>query len=901
MKHLILTIWVVTFFTFNLISQNITHPNELLDFTPKGVTEPDTSITSTNSKDEETDGFRTEMKAENTGIKEADKTYRNLGFKHSVSKYLNENDSKNLSHDKLHRIANSFRLNSQPKEAEYWYSQFITENSDSKDILHYAQVLQSNGKCEDATRWYQRFKKTASRKQKKNREIIVDCEDLKNIKDHTNVKLKNVRALNTGHLDFSPIPYRDGVIFSTTRKNSKPKEVIDSWTDDNFSDLFYSAYDTELKRFKKPIPLEGDLNKQYHDGAATFDQSGSVMFFTRNNNNGKDNSKEGLIDLKIYSSNFDGEYWTNVTELPFNSDEFTSCHPTLAPDGKRLYFASNRPGGYGGLDIYVAESHGGKWGEPKNLGPTVNSAGNELFPVMHEDETLYYSSNGHRGLGGLDIFKANKTIEDDESSWSIRENLGTPFNSLRDDFGFVLINDGTHTGFLTSNRDGGKGKDDIYTWKMEGVEDDGIISRTICVYDEKTGARLSNASVTIMEKTVMGQEDENEDLMLTIQPLDDKEDKYILGITGKDKKKKSKVMNYETDTEGVFKYTAAPGKRYEMIVERDGYTEQKKEITYAELKADNEYCVPLTKRSCLMMSGVVINKKYDKAMPMSTVEVWNKCTNEKNKFTTDETGTFEMCVPCGCEYRVFATKTGFDSDTEFLSTIDLSCDSDQTVTTKLELGVRKVEVKPYVEPVAVKPVPTVPVTTYEEVVTYVPQTRIVPRTTYVPATEAHLYNTKPNTGYNTGYVNPNSNVNITDIVGGNTNLNVGQVINLKNVFYNFDKYDIREDASIDLNHVLNMMNKYPSLEIELMSHTDSRGNNEYNNRLSSNRAKSARQFLINKGVAGHRITAKGYGESQLKNQCADDVECSDEEHQQNRRTEIKVTKFNSTGTTITPH
>lgn len=871
MKQFSLILFVKVLFFIPSFSQYVVSPGEVFEMSPKAGIEMDTSRV---SGDESIDGIRTEINSQKTGAKKADEAYRNLGFKASVSEYIKDVNSKTANHETMLRIANSFRLNSQTEEAEYWYSSVITEDSEATDILRYAQVLQSNGKCEDATRWYKLFGKVATRKEKRNRELVIDCEYLKSIKDHRNVKLENVQALNTGHLDFSPIPYQDGIIFSSTRKNTKPKEVIDSWTNDNFSDLFYAKYDPELKKYKKPEALKGDLNKQFHEGVATFDQSGTVMFFTRNNNNGKSKSKDGLVDLKIYSAVLEDEYWTDVTELPFNSNEFTSCHPTLSNDGKRLYFASNRPEGYGGLDIYVVEKKGGFWSAPQNLGPTINSAGNEIFPIIHEDETLYFSSNGHQGLGGLDIFFAKKSKQEDEYSWTVRENLGSPFNSTRDDFGFVIMEDESQTGFLTSNRDGGKGRDDIYSWTMNGtLDEDGPLNRTICVYDEKSGDRVNNAIVTITE-TSAEEEEENDDLMLTLEPLDESEDKFILGITGKNKKVKGDkllIVNFETDEEGIFTYTALPNQTYKIKVEREGFLTEELEVSYLDLKKDNEFCVPIKKRNCRVMKTLVVNKKYDSAMPEAEVEIWNKCTNQKEKYTTDETGAFEICVPCGCEFRFIAHKSGFDSDTEFLSTLDEACEGGEVLDVKLELGLRKTIVvdTPVSPPTAITttPVPTVPVTTYEEVITYVPKTELVPVTTYVPITEL---------------------VNST-----NANLAEGQIISLKDIYYDFDKFNIRQDASLDLNHVLTLLQKYPSLEIELMSHTDSRGTKKYNTWLSTERAKAARQFLIGKGIAAHRVTAAGYGELQLKNKCADGVQCTEVEHQQNRRTEVKITKFNA--------
>ena len=318
----------------------------------------------------------------------------------------------------------------------------------------------------------------------------------------------------------------------------------------------------------------------------------------------------------------------------------------------------------------------------------------------------------------------------------------------------------------------------------------------------------------------------NDDLMLTLQPLDEKEDKFILGITGKNKTSKNNIKNYETDAQGQFTYKAMPGKKYIVQVERDGYNDQEMEVSYMDLKNTKDWCVPMNKKNCRMMAGIVMNKKYNTAMPNAEVEVWNKCTNEKQKFTTDESGTFEACIKCDCEYRIFATKSGFNSDTKFLSTINESCDGGKPFTAKLELGVReaKVVTAPVVTTPVIttpvpspEPVPTVPVITYEEVITYVEKVEMMPITRHVP---------------------------ITDLVNSNhANFSTGQVISLKDVYYNFDKFDIREDASLDLEHVFTIMQKYPSLEIEMMSHTDSRGTVAYNNTLSTNRAKAARQYF----------------------------------------------------------
>ncbi|MEM1323460.1 MAG: OmpA family protein [Bacteroidota bacterium] len=823
------------------------------------------------------DGIRTELKANKSGLKKADRAYRDLGFQHSIQQTFQSADFNNMSEEAMVHLANSFRLNSQTEEAEYWYSRFISEESQPKHLLHYAQVLQSNGKCEDAVRWYKRFKEKADRKEWKNRALLQDCEHLKVITVHQDVVITNEKALNSRYLDFSPVYYRDGLIFSTTRGTGSGTELIDAWTNDHFSDLFY-APQSSTQDFSTPSPINGDLNKRYHDGTATFDQSGMVMFFTRSNNNGRSSSKQGLVDLKIYSAVDDNGYWTNVQEMPFNSNEFTSCHPSLSFDGRQLYFASNRPGGFGGMDIYVSEYLGGMWQEPRNLGPTVNSAGNEIFPVITQNDELYFSSNGHHGLGGLDIFKAQKNTLDDEQSWNTRENIGAPFNSPKDDFGFIVHPNGTE-GYLTSNRKGGYGKDDIYRWKSSGKpQGDGSIVRTICVVDDH-GERVPDAQVEILEKRQAGQQGHDQ-MMLTLEPVDEKKDKFLLAITGPGKDHEALNRTYRTDENGFFKFRLQPGKAYVFRAQKEGFKLSETYAQFEEIKVQEEYCLPLNKVHCVLLNGTVKNKVSAAVMPGSTVEVLNKCSYETMKAVADEDGRFEMCMDCGCDYRISATKEGFQYDYEFVYANRINCDTARNIYTLLELEQRRTNiVDKRRDPMADSSDPAspvddnvVPITTYREVVTYVPQTTLEPVTSYIP---------------------------ISSLVNDpNANIEEGQIISLKDIYYDFDKYNIRPDASIDLHHVVDLLKKYPSLEIELGSHTDCRGTHKYNRWLSSKRAKEARAFILSRGIARHRVTARGYGETVLRNECADGVDCSEEKHQQNRRTEVKVTKFNEVGTTI---
>ncbi len=807
--------------------------------------------------------------------KKADEQYEDLGYKTSVDLYQNLSKKEKNDIDVLRRMANSYRLNDEPENAAYWYSKFISETNEAEDLLNYAKVLQSTGACEDAVRWYNKYKDRGDKDQKENRDFIKSCAEEKVFNENTHVEIVNVKALNTTHLDFSPIPYKDGVVFSSTRGISRMNNRKDVWTKDNFSDLFY-AKKKEDGTLEEPTPLFGSINGNYHDGTATFNRPGNMMFFTRNNNKGK--SKNGLIDLKIYSANKDADgYWANMEELDFNSDEYTTCHPALSPDGRRLYFASNRPGGYGGLDIYVVESTLGGWSTPQNLGPTVNSSDNEIFPFMGEDETLYYSSKGHKGLGGLDIFMAQKVNMYDEGSWSVRENMGEKFNTQKDDFGF-WINEEKTRGYLSSSRHEGSGKDDIYEWTADNeLLAMGGMPYEMCVFEEGSSRRIEKAKVTIREVIETSSENNLSDgnLMLALKPVEGSSQEYVLSVVSTQNNEKEMITDFYTDEEGHLTHRIKPGKMYEIKSVKKGYEDAKTMVSYEDLKSESGFCVPMKRKSCMVLNGIVVNKEYLKAMPGAEVRIENKCTGETQKYTVGNDGKFDLCIECGCEYRFLGMKSGFDSDTEFIFPKAEDCNPEKELEVQLELGVRKIiKVEP-AAPVAVAP--PAPTVQYVPKTTYVARTIYEPVTTYVPSYEM-----------STGTVN---NHYLGD---PNTTYREGMVIQLKDIYYNFDQFDIRIDASKDLQRLLQLLRTYPSMHISLESHTDSRGSSEYNKTLSSNRAKSARSYLISQGIDAARLSSQGFGESRLKNRCADGVTCSENEHQQNRRTEVRVTKFDRT-------
>ncbi len=610
--------------------------------------------------------------------------------------------------------------------------------------------------------------------------------------------VENVGELNSQYLDYCAVSYRDGVMFTSGRGGRGVFVCDEDLATGRYSDLYFAKADAE-GRFFQPELLYGDVNGKYHDGTATFTPDGETMIFARNNRDGQ--NKAGMIDLKIYSAKRKKGDWVNTKELPFNSPDYATCHPSLSADGTMLFFASNRPGGYGGMDIYVVKKLGEDWGVPVNLGPEVNTMGHDIFPFIAADGTLYFSSDGHAGYGGLDVY----SVKMEGMTPGSFTHLPTPVNSQHDDFGFTSeITE--RKGYLTSNRPGGKGQDDIYRWKFNGVKP---VMASICVVEKATGVRINDASLRIQPAgTPDWGWDETDPRNFT------------------DPASELVSLKNETTTQPPHTFTRScnvqmpvyPGKFYVVEVQKKGYQPVTLQVSANEMTLNPEFLVPIEKPAVKSFTGVVRDQAADIPLMGATVKVENKCTGEVLTLQTDASGSFNFNFDCRCDYEVVAEKSGFDAREKLWKAIDMDCGEDLPV------------VAMYLTP-------------------------------------------EPKT----------------------PELEVGTVIKLENVYYDYDRYFIRSDAAADLDHVVDLMKKYPSLEIELGSHTDARGSDSYNLELSQKRAEAAVVYIISKGISANRLQARGYGETQLVNHCANGVTCSDAEHQQNRRTEIKITRLEEKG------
>jgi outer membrane protein OmpA-like peptidoglycan-associated protein len=621
--------------------------------------------------------------------------------------------------------------------------------------------------------------------------------------------LHNATGVNTVNLDFSPTFYENGIVYVSSRYKSGP---VDRKIGETFFELFYAELDAnDLPQ--RPRDFSLTVNSQAHEGPVSFSRDGNFIYFTRNNLE-KGISKanaEGKVVMKIYEARRGKTDWQNVVELPFNSDNYTCVHPSLSADGRRLFFSSDMPGGYGGMDLYYVEKKEDRWSKPINLGADLNTPGNEVFPFLHESGTLFFSSNGHGGEGGLDIL----LIDISSNVWGKLANLGIPFNSAMDDLGFIINEEGTR-GYFASDRPGGYGKDDIYMFEADlsliEKEVPGI-STMIIAYNALNNERLPMAGIYLFKRSEDGFIEGNGLYDVQLMPAQNGE--LVMKMVRKNTKDIGKP-EFITNSNGEALCEMKRDKNYLLLVSKEGFeTAEVNHSTTGETAAQT-IRVALKPKTCVSLAGAVIAENYNTKVPNAQVRIVNETTGTEDLLQTGSNGDFDFCLPAASDFTIHAEKEGYAKGVTKLSTVGTSNSQTLDVLIRLQPVSEKIMTEPIKE---------------------------------------------------------------------------GSIIVLENIYYDFNEFFIRRGAARELDALAQLMLTYPSMEVELIAHTDSRGSEKYNLDLSLNRAESAQRYLIQKGVAESRIRAFGYGESQIRNHCKEGVECTDEEHQYNRRTEVKIARI----------
>lgn len=470
-------------------------------------------------------------------------------------------------------------------------------------------------------------------------------------KGQSSIEVEPIGMLNTGRMEFAPYVHGKRLIFAAS--SDAVLACRTPPTGEAYTDLYEAPLlgDSLGSPARLPRPA---INGRYNDGAVTFFPSGDVMIFTRNNLGGKNDSN--YINLKLYwSALSETGTWSSAEALPFNDDYYDYAHPALSSDGRRLYFSSNRPGGYGGMDLWMSEWDGSQWSEPVNLGPAVNSAGNEIFPFVDLEERLFFASDSLPGrMGGLDVFAA---VLDASEQWELLGPLPAPINTPHDDFSLVVGKDFT-TGYFASNRPGGAGADDLYRFKYEPQ----TIPGKVIVIDELTGEPVSDAQVVV-------------ELGFIRDPFD--------RLYHPAAQRAAFELAFDN---GVGRFDLVPDAQYRLVATHPDYFPKELKASTAELVAEGGYVITLRQRQVLRVLQLVVLDKFTK-QPVADAQVSfeNRTAQTKEVLTTDASGVFLHQIDCEHTYHLAAGKEDYVSAEMTLEDLLYTCLTRDTLSDTLYL------------------------------------------------------------------------------------------------------------------------------------------------------------------------------------------------------------------------
>ncbi|MCV9934127.1 OmpA family protein [Flavobacterium sp. LS1R47] len=474
------------------------------------------------------------------GIAAADKKYERYAYVDAITTYERVAEKGYKNEKMFQKLGNAYYFNAQLPLAEKWYGELfaMNQNQEPEYYYRYSQALKSVGNYTKANMMLEEFNK------KSGNDLRAKLYD--NNKNYLEIIKANSgrfdiadASINSIYSDYGSSFLDNKLVFASARDTGGVSKKVFSWTNQYFTDL----YTSEIKaggEMGKPVLFSKKINSKFHESTPVFTKDGQTMYFTRNNyldhKKGKDSKQVTL--LKLYKATLTDKEWSNVTELPFNSNNYSVAHPALSLDEKTLYFASDMPGTLGQSDLFsVKINSDGSYGVPMNLGKTINTEGRESFPFISGDNELYFASDGHPGLGGLDVFVSK--IGNDNSFGEV-QNVGAPINSSQDDFA-LLIDSKNRNGFFTSNRTGGKGYDDIYRFlERRKLTCEQLLSGIIT--DRETDAILADSKVSLY----------NEQMELIATVTTNFNGKYEFDVVcGKTYSVRAEKKDYETKEERI--------------------------------------------------------------------------------------------------------------------------------------------------------------------------------------------------------------------------------------------------------------------------------------------------------------------------------------------------------------
>ncbi|WP_029273649.1 OmpA family protein [Flavobacterium sp. KJJ] len=516
--------------------------------------------------------FSFDSYSQQSKINAADKKYDSYAYVDAIKAYERVAEKGYKSEDMFKKLGNSYYFNSDFEGAAKWYGELFAMNTavEPEYYYRYGQSLKSIGQTEKANKIFDEFN---SKNKTDNRAKLYkdDVNYLEQIKANSGRYKIEDAGVNSKYSDYGSFVYKNKLYFASARDTGNFSQRKHKWTGEYFTNLYDADIDPSTNTTTKVNKFKTSLNSKFHEATPFFSKDGKTVYFTRNNfingKKGKDDNKITLV--KLYKATLENDKWTNITALPFTSDNYSTAHPALSPDEKTLYFASDMPGTLGQSDIYkVTINNDGSYGTPENLGKSINTEGKETFPYVTSEDEIYFSSDGHPGLGGLDVFVGE--IESNGTISSI-QNVGADVNSPKDDFAYI-IDPVTRQGYFSSNKDGGQGSDDIYkfleTRKLKCIQE---LNGTIT--DIETNAILPGSKVTLYENMAI----------------------------------KNTVI---ADAAGLYSFPVECGKTYNVRAEKQDYETKEVNITIGKVTGKTSLPIGLVNGKCKVTVGDDLGKCF---------------------------------------------------------------------------------------------------------------------------------------------------------------------------------------------------------------------------------------------------------------------------------------------------
>ncbi|XZF16212.1 OmpA family protein [Chitinophagaceae bacterium MMS25-I14] len=692
-----------------------------------------------------------------------------LSYEKVVKKYPRKKDIMLFT-----RMADCYRLIKDPANAATWYDKAVSINvrkGRNDDIkLHYAEVLMALERYDDAAAMLNQYL-VQKPKDRRAANMLTGCTQSKIPAGTFPDGVTSLLSINTDGSDFSPAIYGNKLAFTTDSVISGSGKK-DKWTGHTYYNLCSVSCNTAGVCGTDLEPLGGKVNSKYHDATCIFTRDGSKMYFTRTaieedlfgQSAVADN--EGTVRLQIMiADGYDPETkkYKKIHPFPYNGKNYSTAQPAISPDENMLVFASDMQGGEGGIDLYACrKENNGEWGKPVSLGKTINTEGEEMFPVFTDNKTLAFASNGHPGYGGLDVFYT--TWNDNGQQWSTPVNAGRPVNSPYDDMSLTMYDDHLN-GYFASNRPAMKKGDNIYHLFKEKI----FLGLTII--DSVSGRSLS-------------------DVAISMQSAED-------------------TRSFSSDADGRLTTQLYPMAGYNITLKKQGFNPYTMHVSAAGNNVTDTLLrtVKMLPEDNIPYAASILDEATRTPIENPMLVITREGSNITDTINLQTGVPLHIELKAGNVYHINAVKENYYSD-------------EKTVSTK----------------------------------------------------------NRPEGFSITGFSDTILMCKLT----------IGAICQIENIYYDFNKATIRSDAKPSLDKLLKLLRQYPAMKVQLNSHTDCRGADEYNMKLSVERANVVIRYMSSKGINANRLKAKGFGSANPVNRCEDCENCPEEKRRQNRRTEFQV-------------